>query len=154
MFFMETLHIEDEQGLENVVNRVLEILESRNVEDSASVLALSGTLGAGKTTFTQILAKKLRITDVVNSPTYVIMKKYECADDDTSLFTNLYHIDAYRIEDQDEMRVLGFEKILKEPDALVCIEWGERIKELLPTHTVYMHIDVGESETGRTITLS
>lgn len=154
MFFMETLHIEDEQGLANVVNRVLELLEKRTVENSASVLALRGTLGAGKTTFTQMLAKKLGITEVVNSPTYVIMKKYECADDGTSLFSNLYHLDAYRIEELDEMRVLGFEKILKEDDALVCIEWGERIKELLPAHTLYMHIDIEESETARTITLS
>ncbi len=154
MFFMETLHIEDEQGLVDVAKHVLMLLEKSRVENSASVLALSGTLGAGKTTFMQKLAATLCVADVVNSPTYVIMKKYECGDDGASPFTNLYHLDAYRIEDNDEMRVLGFEKILQELDALVCIEWGERIKELLPPHTLYMHIENGDSETARTITLS
>jgi tRNA threonylcarbamoyladenosine biosynthesis protein TsaE len=153
MFFMETLKIEDESGLIDVVNHAYELLQNARVENGASVLALSGTLGAGKTTFIQMLARKLGITEMVNSPTYVIMKKYEC-DQILSPFSYLYHLDAYRIEALGEMRVLGFEKILGEHNALVCIEWGERIKELLPEQTVYMHLEPGSSETARTITFS
>lgn len=153
MFFMETLHIEDESGLELVVEKALQLLVNARVESGASVLALSGTLGAGKTTFTKILAQKLGITEVVNSPTYVIMKKYECDEEALPAFSSFYHLDAYRIEAQDEMRVLGFEKILGEQDALVCIEWAERIKELLPPHTLYLQIDI-EADDSRTITFS
>ena len=157
MFFMETLHIEDESGLELVVKKALQLLGSVRIENGASVLAVSGTLGAGKTTFTQMLAQALGITEVVNSPTYVIMKKYECAEDSVSpyayAYAYLYHLDAYRIEENDEMRVLGFEKILHERDALMCIEWGERIKELLPAHTLYMQIGINPDD-SRTITFS
>lgn len=150
---METLHIEDESHLERAVEKALQLLIDASSKSSASVLVLSGTLGAGKTTFTKILAQKLGIRDVVNSPTYVIMKKYVCDEEVLTPFLNFYHFDAYRIETKDEMRVLGFEKILQEPGALLCIEWGERIKELLPAHTVYLQIGI-EADDSRTMNFS
>ena len=112
-----------------------------------TVLALSGDLGAGKTTFVQTLAKRLDIRETVTSPTFVIMKQYGAL----GSFEKLVHIDAYRIESVDEMPVLGFEEILEEKGTIICIEWAERIKELLPNNTMYLKFSFENDE--RTLTL-
>ena len=115
----------------------------------AVVIALSGDLGAGKTTLVQTLARRLGVTDTVTSPTFVVMKQYETTD---GSFTSLIHIDAYRIEDVDEMRPLGFTSLLAEPGTLVCIEWAERIGDLLPLHTIATTLMVDPSG-KRTLTI-
>jgi len=118
--------------------------------DEAVVLALSGDLGAGKTTLVQLLARVLGVIDTVTSPTFVVMKQYETTNE---AFPMLVHIDAYRIEDTDEMRPLGFATLLREPGALMCIEWAERIESLLPTHTIAATLVLNRDET-RTLTIN
>ena len=110
----------------------------------ATVLALSGDLGAGKTTLVQLLARVLGVTDTVTSPTFVVMKQYETTND---AFAELVHIDAYRIEDVDEMRPLGFTTVLARPGTLICIEWAERIAPLLPPQTVSVTLVLNRDET-------
>lgn len=105
--------------------------------DKAVVLALSGDLGAGKTTLVQTIARDLGVIEVVTSPTFVIMKQYETSD---KYFSKLIHIDAYRIEDVTEMKPLGFENLLKQANTLICIEWAERIKPLLPKDTLTLEL--------------
>ncbi|QQR64738.1 tRNA (adenosine(37)-N6)-threonylcarbamoyltransferase complex ATPase subunit type 1 TsaE [Candidatus Kaiserbacteria bacterium] len=125
-----------------------EILASCSPKSTAQVLALSGDLGAGKTAFTKELASLLGISYDITSPTFVIMKSYPIPAH--SFFKTLVHIDAYRIESDDEMRVLGLAEILSEPTNLVCIEWPEKIQALIPkdAHTINISL-VG---TTRTIT--
>jgi len=152
---METLHIESQTELVGVVDKTLELLTQKKVSEQASVLVLTGDLGAGKTTFTKLLASSLGVEGEITSPTFVIMKRYE---GDTKVqkqtsFSYLCHIDAYRIDDIDEMRPLRFEEILQEADTLVCIEWGEKIQELLPAHTLTLNIEITGTE-SRTITFS
>jgi tRNA threonylcarbamoyladenosine biosynthesis protein TsaE len=148
---METLHIQHVDELESVVDTVLEKLSTQRVAGKSSVLALSGDLGAGKTTFMQVFAKKLGVTESVISPTYVIMKRYELTTG--TPYTTLVHMDVYRIEDIREMEPLHFSEVQNDADAVICIEWAEKIKELLPEHTVYMHIE-STGEESRSITLS
>lgn len=150
---MQTLHIKNADELDSVVEVALDALIAKQIEKQASVLAISGDLGAGKTTFMQALALKLHITNTVISPTYVIMKKYEIDEEEKMPFRSLVHIDAYRIESIDEMRPIRFDEILSEEKTLVCIEWAERIKELLPPHTIYMDIKI-DSEESRSITFA
>ncbi len=119
--------------LEDLKPVVSAILADINSPKKAVVLALSGDLGAGKTTFTQELARQLGVTAVVTSPTFVIMKSYDTTN---VAFQQLIHIDAYRIEEIDEMRVLGFEQILTQKATIICIEWAERISSLLPAETI------------------
>ncbi len=88
-----------------------------------SVITLSGDLGAGKTTFTQGLAKGLKIERTVSSPTFTIMKMYQGT-------LQLIHIDAYRLEGLHQD--LGFEEFIGTQGVCV-IEWPEYIKPLLPT---------------------
>ncbi len=147
---MEKLEITDEKELSLLASKLLEILAEKKPEESAAVLALHGDLGAGKTSFVKALALVLGITEVVTSPTFVIMKLYQA--EETEVFAKLAHIDAYRIEDIDEMRVLRFEEVLAEKDTIICIEWAEKIKELLPAHTVHMNIEINDE--SRVITIS
>lgn len=99
-------------------------------------ILLEGDLGAGKTTFTKAIAKGLKISDNVNSPTFTILKIYEGD-------IPLYHIDAYRLEgiNQD----LGFEEYF-EGDGVCIIEWASFIAEQLPLEYLKIKISNGEDE--------
>lgn len=146
---MEVIQIQEAAGFTKVVTEVLRMAEAQ-VGDKAVVISLSGDLGAGKTTFTQYLAQALGVTETVNSPTFVLMKQYACAKGQP--FEHLVHIDAYRIEDVDEMRVLGFAALLEEKGTIICIEWPEHIAELIPEEAIRVAIEIIGS--GRTITIS
>ncbi|MBY0538764.1 tRNA (adenosine(37)-N6)-threonylcarbamoyltransferase complex ATPase subunit type 1 TsaE [Patescibacteria group bacterium] len=113
--------------------------QSNRRDDEAVVVALSGDLGAGKTTFIQQLAQILGIDETVTSPTFVIMKSYETTD---VVFETLVHMDAYRIEDDAELAPLNFPAILERPKSLICIEWAERISTFLPSHTIKMDLEL------------
>jgi tRNA threonylcarbamoyladenosine biosynthesis protein TsaE len=99
----------------------------------ATVLALQGNLGSGKTTFTQAVARELGVIETVTSPTFVIQKNYEITNPRyVGTFKKLIHIDAYRIEDPGELETIGFKKLVTDPDNLILIEWPEKVGELLP----------------------
>lgn len=121
--------------LEAVAADVLKEYEERNNTDTAFVLALHGDLGAGKTTFMQLLARRLGVIEQVTSPTFVVMKKYLVEAEGVG---QLVHIDAYRIEDVDEMRPLRFSEELAQKDTIIGIEWAEHIAELLPPDTLHL----------------
>lgn len=97
--------------------------------DEALVVGLYGNLGAGKTAFTQAVARELGIQEIVTSPTFVIEKIYTT---DHSHFARLIHIDAYRLESGKELQVLNFEEIVANKNNLIIIEWPENVKEILP----------------------
>jgi tRNA threonylcarbamoyladenosine biosynthesis protein TsaE len=105
---------------------------------SATVLGLSGDLGAGKTTLTQAIAQTLGVSSDVQSPTFVVMKSYGLTD---GPFTKLVHMDAYRIESLSELIPLRFNELLQESGTLIVIEWPERIKEALPDHTRFFALE-------------
>ncbi len=112
----------------------------------AMVIALRGDLGAGKTTFTQALGAALGVEATIQSPTYVIMKRYRIS---FGRFTSLVHIDAYRFERPEEFAALRPEEFLGDPHALVVIEWPERIEGALPTPDLLLNFsadDAGEGE--------
>ena len=102
------------------------------------VICLYSNLGGGKTTFTQGLAEELGITEIVNSPTFLIMKKYRRRHSEMSpSSTNnkkytLYHFDCYRISDYQEILDLGWEEIISGENNIIVIEWPEKIKKILP----------------------
>ncbi|SFM32906.1 tRNA (adenosine(37)-N6)-threonylcarbamoyltransferase complex ATPase subunit type 1 TsaE [Salibacterium qingdaonense] len=94
-----------------------------SVVQSGDVITLDGDLGAGKTHFTKGLAEALQVKEIVNSPTFTIIKEY-------SGTLPLYHMDLYRL-DGEEADEIGLEEYLE--GAGVCVvEWAEKIGELLP----------------------
>jgi tRNA threonylcarbamoyladenosine biosynthesis protein TsaE len=127
--------------------REILILLRDHTEREAAVLALSGELGSGKTTFTQALARELGVTEDITSPTFVIEKRYATKDPQFSL---LVHIDAYRINETRELSVLGFSETLRYPHSLIVIEWPERVEELVPKEALRLHFS-HDSETNRRI---
>lgn len=124
--------------------------------NGAVVIALSGDLGAGKTTLVQALAAHLGVVETVTSPTYVVMKTYAVGEvagaKMAKPFSHLVHIDAYRIEDIDEMRVLKFPELLSQKDTMICIEWPEHIASLIPPDALTVSITVVGD--GRELSLS
>jgi tRNA threonylcarbamoyladenosine biosynthesis protein TsaE len=142
---METLVAHTEMELEDVAKRLLLVCEKNAREGGvtgADVIALSGDLGAGKTAFTKALARVFHLTDTVTSPTFVIMKSYALSG--YPRYDTLMHIDAYRIEDEVELTVLGFKKWIETPRTLVVIEWPERVPSLIPEQALSVHIEIGE----------
>jgi tRNA threonylcarbamoyl adenosine modification protein YjeE len=114
----------------------------------ALVLALTGELGAGKTTFTQTLARALGITEAVTSPTFVVMKRYPLAH---PLFTALVHVDLYRIDDVEELLPLRFTEAVSDPKNIVVVEWPERAPGALPVDAISISFTVND-DGSRTIT--
>ncbi len=119
-------------------------------KEGATVIALHGDLGAGKTTFVQSLAHMLGVTEHVTSPTFTIMKGYETT---SEVFQNLIHMDAYRIDDESELAPLRFNDILQAPGTLFCIEWAEKIAQALPANIIHLTLQVVDENT-RTAHLS
>lgn len=95
----------------------------------ATVIALQGELGAGKTHFTQLFGKVMGIEENMPSPTFVIMKSYDV---DWRGFKKLIHIDAYRLEREEELLNLGWEELVNDPANIIFIEWPENVPGLIP----------------------
>lgn len=91
---------------------------------AGDVVLLQGDLGSGKTTFTQFLLAELGVKEVVNSPTFSILKIY------SGKFT-FYHFDCYRIT-YDEAIEAGFDEIFSKRDGIILVEWAENISPLIP----------------------
>ncbi len=108
-----------------------ELLASLEQNESATVVALSGDLGAGKTTLTQAIARELGVSENVISPTFVIMKRYAIQD---ARYDFLIHIDAYRLNSEAELEKLGWAELLADPKNLILIEWPERVLGIIPEH--------------------
>lgn len=113
------------------------ILDSKAAE-AATIIALEGELGAGKTTFTQAFAKTLGVKANITSPTFVLLKKYPVR---KGFFKNLIHVDAYRLNDWRDLIPLDIEEIIANPENIVLIEWAERIRPMLPAKHITIHID-------------
>jgi len=135
----------------NELKKIAETLLSKLSQgDKAVVVALSGDLGAGKTTFTKELAELLGVTEVVASPTFVIERVYPI---DVKGFTTLVHIDAYRMETAEEILRLGWEEVTADPKNIIVIEWPEKVADAIPEDAIRLNFEHGETENERIIEL-
>lgn len=106
------------------------------------VLALSGTLGAGKTTFTQFLGKALGIKSRITSPTFTLMQVHRLRNAKrVTRITGFVHIDAYRLRGAKSLIAIGALDYIGEPNTVTVIEWAERVKGVLPKKTIYIFFD-------------
>jgi len=106
-----------------------------------SILCLTGDLGAGKTTLVRALLKGLGVREVVKSPTYTLVNEYHVP-------RLIYHFDLYRIHNPWEVLDIGFDDYLK-PEAIVIIEWADRIEELIPKGALWIRLSYGDTQTSR-----
>lgn len=107
-----------------------EFLESISILENAFVVGLYGDLGAGKTAFTNAIGKHLNIKSKLNSPTFVIMKKYKISKN--KFHKNLIHIDAYRLKNEKELLHLGWDEMISNKENLIFIEWPENVIKVMP----------------------
>ena len=95
---------------------------------AGTTIALSGDLGAGKTTFSQMLCKALGIKQPISSPTFTYLNIYE---------DKVAHFDLYRLENKEAFFALGFEEYL-DSDFITLIEWPEIVEDVLPENTLHL----------------
>jgi tRNA threonylcarbamoyladenosine biosynthesis protein TsaE len=102
-------------------------------------VALTGELGAGKTTFVQGVAEGLGVDDAVSSPTFVLVKEYVGR-------LTIAHADVYRLERVQDVVDLGLDEIA-DGEAVLIVEWGDVVEELLPNDRLRVAL-TGEDPTG------
>lgn len=141
---MEIIYTQSE--IPDVAKKLLMHADESSSVTEATVLALSGDLGAGKTTLVQELAKIMGVEEQITSPTFVVMKRYQTTH---RVFSELVHIDAYRIEEDQEMVILGFLEWLENPQSLVCIEWPEKISSLISASAISAALEVVDENTRK-----
>lgn len=143
-----TKTIEDfEQTTKEILKTVSEVYQQQG-NSNTCVVCLHGDLGSGKTTMTQIIGKLLGVTEAINSPTFVIKKVYKT---NNTAFETLIHMDAYRLEGEQNIDVFRLDEDFKNSHALMVIEWPEIISQSIPSDAI--HIFIEHTPTGRKILL-
>ena len=107
------------------------------------IIVLTGELGAGKTKFVEGFLYNYNLQDEISSPTFTIINEY-CSDN-----VNIYHFDAYRLEDSDEFYAIGGEEYFE--NGICLIEWGETIKDVLPKEYIQITIIKDSSNENKRI---
>jgi tRNA threonylcarbamoyladenosine biosynthesis protein TsaE len=105
------------------------------LNQKSKLFAFSGDLGAGKTTFINALCREMGVTETVTSPTYSIIQEYA-----TEIGEVIYHIDLYRVKDEQEAMDAGIEDCLNS-DEICMVEWPERAPEIFPSETILTRIE-------------
>lgn len=129
-----------------------------NVEDWAAVakavatelkpgmiVALSGPLGAGKTTFVQALAAALGTKQTPRSPTFSMVRAYQTTHPEIK---QLVHVDAYRIEHESDLLPLGLDELLAETGTVIAIEWPEQAAGWLSKQPLVLRMVIRAESSG------
>lgn len=132
--------MQKEFTLETLPTVAVELLEKLK---AYTIWAFDASMGAGKTTFIHALCNVLQVTDTVSSPTFSIINQYK-----TKSGKIIYHLDLYRIKDEEEAIQAGVEDVLYSGE-LCLAEWPEKIKGILPSDAVYLFIEIINSATRR-----
>lgn len=117
------------------------------VAAAGDLLVLAGDMGAGKTAFTQGLARGLGITERVTSPTFTIIREY------AGPGLDLHHLDVYRLDNLHEVVDLGLGEMLDE-EAVMVVEWGDAVLPALPDQYLDIRIRFGEGDDDRELELA
>lgn len=105
------------------------------------IIALQGTLAAGKTTLTKGIASGLEVEDTVTSPTFTLISEYRGR-------LPLYHMDVYRLDSVEDFLDLGSEELIY-GNGVSVIEWSEKIMEWLPHSAIIIRLSAGENDSRR-----
>lgn len=127
--------------LENINQVAKEFWKATN---GKKVFAFHGQMGAGKTTFIHALCDVKEVKDVVGSPTFSIINEYEYDCEGTKKV--IFHIDLYRLKDEEEAIRTGVEECLYSGN-ICLVEWPEKATGIFPEHTVHIDIELIDDQT-------
>jgi len=155
MLVFKTTNFKQTKDLAKLLARA--VLGERKINnEKALVLALSGELGGGKTTFAQGFIRGAEIRKKITSPSFTIVKNYKIKRHKD--YKKIYHIDCYRLKKVRELLDLGLREILSNPQNIVLVEWPEIIKKYLsagkaglPKNIIKIKFKHGKRENERTI---
>lgn len=137
---MLTLTLDNHQATDRLGAALADVLPPQ------TVVALVGTLGAGKTRLVQAVATALGVpAGTVTSPTFVLVNEYRQGR------VPVFHFDTYRLKDEQEFMELGPDEYFT-ADGLTFVEWADRVEHLLPDERVEIELEV-TGETQRRVTL-
>ncbi len=127
-------------SLEEIGNAAKKIIAATSAN---TVFALHGDMGAGKTTLVHAICEALGAEGNISSPTFSIINQYKTNDGRT-----IYHIDLYRLKDEDEAIQAGVEDCLFSGN--ICfVEWPERAPGIFPDDTLHLKISLGENNSRK-----
>jgi tRNA threonylcarbamoyladenosine biosynthesis protein TsaE len=110
------------------------------------VMLLAGELGTGKTVLTQGLAEGLEVRELVTSPTFTLVRRYEAR-------VPLYHLDVYRLDRVGELADLGIDELL-DAGGVVVVEWGDVVAAEMPADRLEVRFAFGDGDDDRTIEMT
>lgn len=111
------------------------------------LLAISGDLGAGKTTLAQAVCAGFGVTDEVTSPTFALVHEYSAPR------APVFHLDLYRLEKPDDLTNVAWDDIVLER-ALVIVEWPERAGDRLPADALHIALEHAPDDPSRRVLLA
>jgi L-threonylcarbamoyladenylate synthase len=137
-----------EENTQNVAKEIWQKYENY-MGKRAIVFALQGEMGAGKTQFTKGLARAMGISELVTSPTFALENEYQTG------HTKLYHFDAWRLLNSDELTALGFSGLIKN-GSVISIEWAEKVADIVRKFDneaviIWVKIKFGKNENDRLV---
>ncbi len=150
MDYKKTVEIEtkDAKDTKKIAGKMINsILEKNEIPGTATIFALNGNLGAGKTVFTKGAAEFLGVKDVVTSPTFVIEKKYKL--NGNSFWKTLIHIDAYRLEGEENLSVVSWNEIATDPNNIIFVEWPENAGLGIPERAIWLEFETVDENTRK-----
>lgn len=127
------LHLADAEATDALAYRLYQALPA---DTAGWSLLLEGELGAGKSTFARALIGAMGHKGAVPSPTYTLVEPYQLPG------RTIYHVDLYRISDEDELRFLGWSDL---EDGFRLVEWPDRAPGLTDAADVVLHLDYADS---------
>ncbi len=130
-------------SLDNINKVAKECWQATN---GKTVFAFHGQMGAGKTTFIHALCAIKEVKDIVGSPTFSIINEYQFICEGTK--KALFHIDLYRLKDEEEAIRAGVEDVLYSGN-ICLVEWPEKVPSIFPDTTVHIYIELVDDKTRR-----
>ena len=130
-------------SLDNINKVAKECWQATN---GKTVFAFHGQMGAGKTTFIHALCAIKEVKDIVGSPTFSIINEYQFICEGTK--KALFHIDLYRLKDEEEAIRAGVEDVLYSGNTCL-VEWPEKVPSIFPDTTVHIYIELVDDKTRR-----
>ena len=125
--------------------------ECWRIADNKIVFAFHGQMGAGKTTFIHAMCNEIGVKDVLSSPTFSIINEYQFIPVTIGIEGSkkaLYHIDLYRLKDEEEAIQAGVEDVLYSGN-ICLVEWPDKVSSIFPANTVHIHIELVDEKTRR-----